>query len=72
MQRAPVDGDGDPGPDDVRRQIEMFDKVGSTSYCIFGYTWAPLENLHTARDMLKKIEQRMIAEGKTADRVGGR
>ena len=60
------------GPEEVRQQIEMFDKVGSTSYCIFGYTWAPLENLHTARDMLKKIEQRMIAEGTTAGKVGGR
>ncbi len=60
------------GPEEVRQQIEMFDKVGSTSYCIFGYTWAPLENLHAARDLLKQIEQRMLAEGKTAEKAGGR
>lgn len=59
-------------PDDVRAQIEMFDKVGSTSYCIFGYTWAPLENLHAARDMLKEIERRMVKEKRVVERVSGR
>jgi len=60
------------GPKEVVEQIEMFDRVGSTSYCIFGYTWAPMANLHAARDKLKQIEQRMIAEGNVARKVGGR
>jgi len=60
------------GPDDVRSQIKMFDKVGSSAYCIFGYTWAPLENLHAARDMLFEIEQRILQERSVVQKVGGR
>ena len=60
------------GPKEVRAQIEMYDKVGSTSYCIFGYTWAPLDNLHAARDMLKQIEQRMLAEGNAPRKAAGK
>jgi len=59
------------GPQEVPDQIAMFDRVGSTAYCIFGYTWAPMENLQAAREMLEAIDARMKAEGKSY-RMGGR
>ena len=44
-------------PEHVRKQIETFHKLGSDGYCVFGYTWAPLENLHAAKEALQKIER---------------
>ena len=43
-------------PEHVRRQVELYDKMGMTGYVVFGYTWAPLENLWAARDALRLLE----------------
>ncbi len=46
-------------PEHIREQIRLYHSMGMNGYVIFGYTWAPLENLHAAREELRAIEQSM-------------
>ena len=46
-------------PDHVRAQVRMYNELGMKSYVIFGYTWAPFENLHAAKEELEIIERGM-------------
>jgi hypothetical protein len=43
-------------PDYVRKQVELYNEMGMTNFVVFGYTWAPLENLWAARDALRRLE----------------